>query len=189
MSIFNFANPEIYVITAAYDGCIGGQVTTWVTLATLVPEHLRVVTVISPRNFTFSLMMQSRRFVVNLLAAEQFAWLPLFGLESQRDINKFETIDYTTTACGIPLLPDTCGWVKCEIAETIDRGDRVVLVADVVAQTVNSTRQPLRRQEALAALPPEVTQALAKKRSLDIELDRVLIENWQAGGVASEAGI
>lgn len=179
MSIFNFANPEIYVITAAYDGSIGGQVTTWITLATLVPEHLRVVTIISPRNFTFPLMMQSRRFVVNLLAADQFAWLPHFGLRSQRDFNKFASITYTTTATGIPLLPDTCGWAACEIAETIDRGDRVILVADVVAQAVDTNRQPLRRQEALAALPPQVAQALAKKRSLDIDLDRVLIEQWQ----------
>ncbi|NJM76640.1 MAG: hypothetical protein HC852_13715 [Acaryochloridaceae cyanobacterium RU_4_10] len=41
-SIFNLTNPEIYVITAAHEGQVSGQVATWVTLAALVPERLRV---------------------------------------------------------------------------------------------------------------------------------------------------
>jgi flavin reductase (DIM6/NTAB) family NADH-FMN oxidoreductase RutF len=187
MSIFNLTNPEIYVITAAQEGQMGGQVTTWVTLATLIPEQLRVVAVISPRNFTFPLIQKSQRFVVNLLAADQAEWLPHFGLRSQREFDKFAGIPYTTTPQGIPLLPNTCGWADCIVVESVDRGDRVVLIADVIDQMVFPDRKPLRRVEALAALPSEVTQALAEKRSLDIEVERKLRESWEAGSTGNPA--
>ncbi|HEY9828174.1 MAG TPA: flavin reductase family protein [Stenomitos sp.] len=173
-SIFNLTNPEIYIITAAHAGLTSGQVATWVTLAALIPEHLRVIAAISPYNYTFDLIQQSQRFAVHLLAEGQEAWVPLFGLCSTRETDKFEGIAATYTATGIPLLPNTCGWAECQISHSIDLGDRTVFIADVVAQDLYPNRKPLRRIEALAALPPQVTQDLAAKRILDIERDRVL---------------
>jgi flavin reductase (DIM6/NTAB) family NADH-FMN oxidoreductase RutF len=178
-SIFNLINPEIYVITAAHEGQRGGQVTTWVTVGALVPEHLRVVTVVSPRNFTFALIQNSQRFVVNLLAEGQQDWLSLFGLQSSRDINKFDGILTQTTASGIPILPQTCGWAECQIVQDVDLGDRHVIIADVLHHELNESRKPLRRSEAMAALPSEVGQALAQKRVLDIACDRALMQAHQ----------
>jgi flavin reductase (DIM6/NTAB) family NADH-FMN oxidoreductase RutF len=179
-SIFNLANPEIYVITAAHEGQRSGQVTTWVTVGALVPEHLRVVTVISPRNFTFALIQNSQRFAINLLAEGQQDWLPLFGLRSSRDVNKFDGILTETTPTGIPILPQTCGWAECQIVQDVDLGDRHILIADVLHHELNASRKPLRRIEAMAALPPEVGQALAQKRLLDIECDRALLQAYQS---------
>jgi flavin reductase (DIM6/NTAB) family NADH-FMN oxidoreductase RutF len=175
-SIFNLANPEIYVITAAHEGRSSGQVTTWVTLGALVPERLRLVTVVSPRNFTFGLIQGSQRFVVNLLGEGQQDWLPLFGLRSSRDMNKFDGILTQTTPTGIPILPGTCGWAECQIVQDVDLGDRYVLIADVLHHELDESRKPLRRIEAMAALPLEVGQALARKRLLDIECDRALMQ-------------
>jgi flavin reductase (DIM6/NTAB) family NADH-FMN oxidoreductase RutF len=175
-SIFNLANPEIYVITAAHEGRSSGQVTTWVTLGALVPERLRLVTVVSPRNFTFGLIQGSQRFVVNLLGEGQQDWLPLFGLRSSRDMNKFDGILTQTTPTGIPILPGTCGWAECQIVQDVDLGDRHVLIADVLHHELDESRKPLRRIEAMAALPLEVGQALARKRLLDIECDRALMQ-------------
>ncbi|WP_404783790.1 flavin reductase family protein [Altericista sp. CCNU0014] len=179
-SIFNFANPELYAITAAHAGQTSGQITTWVTLGALVPEHLRVVATISPQNFTFGLIRNSQRFIVNLLAEGQQDWLPLFGLRSTREVNKFEGILCETTADGIPILPETCGWAECQIVQEVDLGDRVIVIADVLNHQVNESRKPLCRAEAMAALPPEVRQALAQKRLLDIECDRALLQAYQS---------
>ncbi|MCG9891751.1 MAG: flavin reductase family protein [Thermosynechococcaceae cyanobacterium MS004] len=173
-SIFSLTNPEIYVVTAAYEGQRGGQVATWVTLAAIIPEQLRVIVIISPRNFTYRLMQQSGAFVLNLLAEGQQDWLPLFGLQSMHEVNKFSDIPAQTTESGIPILPETCGWALCETLQTFDLGDRVVFLADVVAQEVTGARQPLRRIEATAALSPEINAQLVAKRLLDIEADRKL---------------
>jgi flavin reductase (DIM6/NTAB) family NADH-FMN oxidoreductase RutF len=179
-SIFNLTNPELYVITAAYEGQTSGQITTWVTLGALVPEHLRAVAVISPSNFTFELIRESQRFAINLLAEGQQNWLPLFGLQSTREINKFDGILCETTADGIPILPQTCGWAECQIVQEVDLGDRIIVIADVLNHQVNESRKPLCRAEAMAALPPEVSQALAQKRLLDIECDRALLQAHQS---------
>jgi flavin reductase (DIM6/NTAB) family NADH-FMN oxidoreductase RutF len=179
-SIFNLTNPEIYVITAAHEGQRSGQVTTWVTVGALVPDHLRVVTVISPRNFTFVLIQKSRRFAINLLAEGQQDWLPLFGLQSSREIDKFDGILIQTTANGIPILPQTCGWAECQIVQAVDLGDRHVIIADILHHELDESRNPLRRIEAMAALPFEVGEALAQKRVLDIECDRALMQAHQS---------
>jgi flavin reductase (DIM6/NTAB) family NADH-FMN oxidoreductase RutF len=175
-SIFNLTNPELYVITAAHGGQVSGQITTWVTVGAMVPEHLRIVTVISPRNFTFALIQQSQHFVVNLLAEGQQDWLPLFGLRSTRDVDKFDGILTGTTASKIPILPNTCGWAECQTVQEMDLGDRIIIIANVLTQQVDDSRKPLCRTEAMAALPPEVGQALAQKRLLDIEGDRALMQ-------------
>jgi flavin reductase (DIM6/NTAB) family NADH-FMN oxidoreductase RutF len=173
-SLFNFANQEIYVVTAAYAGQVSGQATTWITLASLIPEYPRVTAIISPRNYTFALIRKSSQFVLNLLAEGQQDWVTRFGLQSTRDVDKFVGIATQSSANGIPILPDTCGWAECTVIQTVDLGDRMVFIADVIQQQVHEHRKPLRRQEALAALPPEVTQALAAKRLLDIENERPL---------------
>lgn len=182
-SIFNLVNPEIYVITAAYEGNASGQVATWVTLGALVPDHLRVVAVLSPRNLTFELIQKSQHFVINLLAEGQQDWLPLFGLQSSRDINKFAGIFAETTSRNIPILPHTCGWAECRTVQEVDLGDRVVVIADVLQQEVHASRKPLCRAEAMAALPLHISQALAQKRLLDIECDRVLIQAHHSGTI------
>ncbi len=184
-SIFNLTDPELYVITAAYGGQVSGQITTWVTLGTLVPERLRIVIVISPRNFTFTLIQKSRHFVVNLLAQGQQDWLPLFGLQSTREINKFDGILTETTANGIPILPETCGWAECQTVQEVDLGDRIILIADVLTHQVDASVKPLCRAAAMAALPSTVGQALAQKRLLDIECDRILMQAYQDAGSPS----
>jgi flavin reductase (DIM6/NTAB) family NADH-FMN oxidoreductase RutF len=179
-SIFNLTNSEIYVLTAAHEGQVGGQVATWVTLAALVPEHLRVVTILSPRNFTFGLIQESKRFMLHLLAQGQQDWLPLFGLYSMREIDKFARIAIAQTIDGIPILPDTCGWAECQVVQEVDLGDRVIVIADVVHHQVYAERKPLCRVEAMAGLPPEVVQELAAKRLEDIECDRGLMERYRS---------
>jgi flavin reductase (DIM6/NTAB) family NADH-FMN oxidoreductase RutF len=175
-SIFSLINPELYVITAAHAGQWGGQITTWVTVGALVPEHLRVVTILSPRNFTFGLVQHSGHFVVNLLAQGQQDWLPLFGLCSMREVDKFAGIPIQKSPSGVPILPNICGWAECQVVQSVDLGDRTVIIADVLHHEVYDDLQPLRRVEALATLQPEVAQALAAKRVLDIECDRGLIK-------------
>jgi flavin reductase (DIM6/NTAB) family NADH-FMN oxidoreductase RutF len=173
-SLFNFANQEIYIVTAAHGGQVSGQATTWITLASLIPEHPRVTAIISPRNYTFALIRSSGQFILNLLAEGQQDWVSRFGLQSTRDVDKFAGIATQFSAKGIPILPDTCGWAECTVIQTVDLGDRMVFIADVIQQQVQEHRKPLRRQEALATLPLEITQALTAKRLLDIESERSL---------------
>ena len=171
-SMFRVTNPEIYVVTTAYQGQSAGQVATWVTLASLIPEHPRVVIVLSPHTHTSSLLRHSQTFVLNMLASAQVSWLERFGMVSGFTLDKFKDIEVTYTALGVPILPETCGWANCRITEQMDLGDRIIWVADVVEQSFNPNQHPLRRQEGLQSLPDEVRQTLVQQRLADIDRDR-----------------
>lgn len=163
-------------MTAAHAGQISGQVATWVMLASLVPEQLRVVVAVSPFNFTNELIQASGQFTLNLLAADQTAWMVRFGLYSSREINKFEGIFYQLSPEGLPLLPDTCGWAECRIGQQLFTGDRYLYIADVLEHQVDPERQPLREQEAFSQLTADERTALDEKLQRDIDHSRSLIQ-------------
>lgn len=173
-SIFRLTNPEIYVVTTAFDNQIAGQVATWVTLATLVPDSPRVVVILSPHTHTSSLLRQSQRFILHMLSETQAPWIEQFGLLSGHDQDKFQGIELTYTDQGLPILPGTCGWAVCQVSQHIDVGDRTIWVADVTVQSFHPDRQPLRRVEGLDALPDNVRNRLQQQRLADIERDRAL---------------
>ncbi|MBR9979190.1 MAG: flavin reductase [Bacteroidetes bacterium] len=176
-SIFSLTDHEIYLVTAQNEGQDGGQIATWVMPATLVPDHPRMTILLSPMNFTQGLIAGSGRFVVHLLSEEQHELLPLFGLYSMRDRDKFADISFERGEHGIPLLPGSCGWAVCHVVASLDLGDRILYVADIESQEVATNRRPLRKREAFALQPPELRRLLEEKHRVDGLRDRTLIKH------------
>ena len=174
-SILSLTNHEIYIVTASHEGRENGQIATWVLPATLVPEKPRVVIILSPRNYTHSLIEASGRFVLNLLAEDQHDLVPLFGLASGREIDKFDGVALGRTARGLPLIPDTCGWMECVTVASLDGGDRRVYVAEIVEQSITPGRVPLRKNVAFSRLPADVRHLLEEKHRNDGRRDSGLI--------------
>ncbi len=147
-SIFSLSNHDIFVITAAHDGKESGQIATWIMPATLVPDHPRIVAVISPQNYTHGLIDASGYFIVSLLSDEQYNLVPVFGLYSGRTTDKFHGLGMDRPVRGIPILKHTCGWALCRIVDRLDSGDRVIYLADIIEQNIHPNRIPLKKAEA-----------------------------------------
>jgi flavin reductase (DIM6/NTAB) family NADH-FMN oxidoreductase RutF len=177
-SILSLTNHELYIVTAAHEGVENGQIATWIMPSTLVRERPRIVAVFSPQNLTHRLIEASGRFVLNMLAVEQINLVPLFGLVSGRDFDKFDGMIIERTASGLPVIPDTCGWAECVIVASNDGGDRKVYIADVVEQKVRSDKLPLRKNEAFALLPADLRHLLEEKHTRDGERDVGLIRSF-----------
>ncbi len=177
-SIFSLTDHEVYVVTARDGERDSGQIATWIMPATLVPDRPRVAVVISSQNFTHSLLAVSGRFVLNLLSDEQHALLPLFGLYSSREVDKFADMQVQRSPEGMIVLPDTCGWAECRIVSQLDLGDRIIYVADVTAQEIFPGRRPLRKKEAFALQTPEVRARLEEKHRTDGARDRVFMKQF-----------
>ena len=171
-SMFSLTDHEIWVLTARHGERENGQVATWIMPATLVPDRPRVAAVLSPQNYTHELIRESGRFVLHLLSGEQHALLPLFGLHSGRDVDKFDGIAVSRTSTGLPVIDGCCGWAECRIGDSMSLGDRIVYVADIEEQKLFSGRQPLRKKEAFAAQPEHIRQQLEEKHRVDGERDR-----------------
>jgi flavin reductase (DIM6/NTAB) family NADH-FMN oxidoreductase RutF len=172
--MFSLTDHEIYIVTARHEERENGQIATWIMPATLVPDRLRIAAILSPQHYTASLIRQSGRFTVNLLAEGQHELVPLFGLVSGRDIDKFDGMELLRTRNGLPVIPGACGWAECAVVSSLDSGDRVVYLADVAEHSVDMTKIPLRKREAFARLDPDVRELLEEKQRRDGERDRAL---------------
>lgn len=71
--------------------------------------------------------------------------VPLFGLKSGREINKFENIKYRKSADGAPVLDDILSWMECRVVNelTFDCGTHMLFVADVTDGNVITSAEPL----------------------------------------------
>ena len=175
-SIFSLTNHELYVVTAAHNGKENGQIASWIFPATLVAGTPRLVAVLSPMNFTYQLIRESRRFTVQLLSANQDDLVPRFGLLTGKSIDKFRGLSLQRTASGLPLLEGTCGWIECTIIDEIDSGDRMIVLAEVVEQQVYPDKYPLRKLDAFMKLPVEIRMDLMQKATRDGERDAALMK-------------
>lgn len=168
---FERTDHEIFLLTSSAGGADNGQIATWIMPGTLAAERPRLVAVLSPRNYTWTFIRRSRRFAVHLLAEEQLDLLPRFGLQSGRDVEKFEGMEIRRTPSGMPLVPDCCGWMDCRVLSTLDAGDRVIVLAAVEDAALAGDRRPLRKADAFARLPEPTRALLLEKQRRDGERD------------------
>ena len=134
----------LYVITSVgKDGRINGQIGNTVFQITSVP--LRVAVGINKNNYTYELIKESGVFAINVLKQSQIDLVPIFGLKSGREVNKFENVKYYKIASGVPVLNDILSWMECRIVGemTVDCGTHALFVADVVDGDVITSDEPL----------------------------------------------
>jgi flavin reductase (DIM6/NTAB) family NADH-FMN oxidoreductase RutF len=175
--MFRLTNHEVWAVTARHGDRFGAQIATWVVPASLATGVTRAVLVLSPRNFTAELVLASGRLVLQLLAADQLDLLVRLGLSSGHDVDKLARLDRQASPSGLPVIAGTCGWAEMVVVDRMDGGDRIVLMADAVAQEDGPGHVPMRRIDAYASLDPATRDRLTAKRLRDGERDRALIRN------------
>jgi flavin reductase (DIM6/NTAB) family NADH-FMN oxidoreductase RutF len=178
-SVFSLTNHELFIVTARHGTRENGQIATWIMPASLTPSCPRIVAAISPCNFTHSLIEPSGRFALNMLAEDQADLVPLFGLVTGTEIDKFDGMELGRSASGLPLIPASCGWAECVIVGLIDSGDRRVYLADIVEQRVTPGKVPLRKNEAFARQSPDIRRLLEEKHRTDGIRDETLIKRFR----------
>lgn len=175
-SIIDARDEDLYLVTAHAEGIDGGMIATWITQASMSTKYPRIAAVLSPRNRTTELIEQGGRFVVQQLAEEQLELVPRFGLYSGRDTQKFEGLELSRAPSNSPIVAGSRGWIDCQVAAKIDAGDRFVYLADIRARSpVEIGVRGLRASVAFSRLPPDLVQALSRKRERTVQLDDELV--------------
>ena len=134
----------LYVITSvAKDGRINGQIGNTVFQITSTPMCVAVG--INKNNYTYELIKESGVFVINVLKQSQIDLVPVFGLKSGREVNKFENVKYHKSITGVPVLDEILSWMECRVVNelTVDCGTHNIFVADVVDGDVITSGEPL----------------------------------------------
>lgn len=88
-------------------------------------------------NYTNSCIKDNGYFVVNILTEQSApSIIGTFGFQSGKDINKFDSVEYTSKE-GLPVLKDSCAYIVCKVINTMESTSHTVFLGEVIdADTV-----------------------------------------------------
>lgn len=122
----------LYIVSAAADGRLSGQIANAVVQISAEPATIAVS--INKQNYTHELITKSGKFAVSILTeSTPMELIQKFGFKSSRDIDKFADTSYRLGATGAPIvLDETNAFVEAELIGTLDGGTHTVFLGRIV---------------------------------------------------------
>ena len=139
----NFISYGLYVLTSSDGKKAGGCIIN--TLSQVTSTPVRVSVTVNKSNLTCEMIRESGIFNVSMLdQTADFAVFKHFGFQSGRTADKFADYDYKLAENGIPyIIQNTCAFISCKVAETVDLGTHLMFIADVTAAETLSGNAPM----------------------------------------------
>jgi flavin reductase (DIM6/NTAB) family NADH-FMN oxidoreductase RutF len=179
-SVLRLIDREVWIVTAAANGKVGGLTATWVSAVSIDRQRPVVLAGIAPTHHTAQLIEQSHAFIAHLLRPDQTRLAWNFARDSGRDRDKLIGLPFAPAASGAPVLQDCLAWLECRVFARYDAGDRLFYWADVTSASQLSAGMPLREKDFLTRLAPEEKQTIIAGRDADVALLRQMQHDWRS---------
>ena len=180
-SVFQQLDRELWVITAADGARRGGLIATSLAQASIAPALPRIRISLAHRHHTCELVKASSTFAAHLMTEDQLELVWRFGLQHGHDADKLAGLDVSASRhTGSPLLKDALSWLDCRVEATLDAGDRLVFLAEVVDGGMNRVGRPLTQKRLLELAPHDKRQSLKADLERDARLDAEAVRRWRA---------
>jgi len=119
------------VLTAQQEDRVAGITVGTVATASLHPPRLTVA--IRREHPACGMVLQSGTFAINFLGEGQEGLSERFAAPHDQALGLLAGVEYTRgVSSGAPILQKALGFVECRVAETLECGDHVVIVADLM---------------------------------------------------------
>ena len=133
-------------------------------------------------------ILQARHFALNYLSSAQRGLrIPLAGNPTSKAPTALRRPPGAVLATGAPTLADAVGVIDCELVETIERYDVVIILGRVVATSSNPDRHPWCIFAAVICRDRcwvvQARNATARRRCLHRHRDRGGVAAWTGGDV------
>lgn len=90
-------------------------------------------------NYTNSCIAKTGRFAVSILSEKSDpSLIGTFGFQSGREINKFDGVSHTFRK-DLPVLEDSCGYIVCQVTDTMETSSHTVFLGTVLDGDVLDT--------------------------------------------------
>ena len=109
----------MYILTTTGGGCIVDAV-----MQVSAGDNPMIAVSVMKNNYTNELMKKNDRFALSVL-----------GMDSMRDINKFENIDITMIE-GVNVINDSLGYMVCEKVDSIDNDTHTLFIGRLIEADV-----------------------------------------------------
>lgn len=131
----------VTVVTTHYQGEKHGMTASSFCSVSLDPPLVLVCIARHVRSHCF--IEKSGVFAVNILGADQVEWGKRFAGMKPEIEDRFTGIKAGVAATDSPILPDTLGWVDCELRYAYAGGDHTIFVGEVIAGGTSDKDKPL----------------------------------------------
>ena len=128
----------VAVITAAGPTGPAGMVVSSFTTVSLDPALVAFCA--AHTSTTWPIVADARFCCINVLEASQGE---LCQKLASRRADRFESVAWSASPHGAPILDGVVGWLECVIAEVRPAGDHDLVLLDVLAHELRADREPL----------------------------------------------
>lgn len=133
----------VFLVSSKSDDKVNACITN--TCIQVANDPVRIAISVINTNLTCDYIKDSGVFTVSLLDKTCiFDTIKHFGMQSGRNINKFEGAELPVDLNGVPYLPwSTCAYLSAKVVESTDLGTHTLFIAEVVDMMVLSDNEPL----------------------------------------------
>lgn len=137
----------LYAVTAREGEAVAAMTVNWATQVSFTPPMIAVS--MERESRTRDIAMRTGRFALCVFAAEQRELAGLLGRHSAKVPDKFAAVAWEPgSATGCPLIAGTLGALECRVVGTMEAGDALLVLADVIEAHAPRDGTPLTMQAA-----------------------------------------
>ena len=119
----------LFICGVAEGDEVNGFTASWVTQGSFEPPL--VVMGVRADSTSNGMIKRTRRFSLNVLAADQKNLAATFFKPQSAVGGRFEAAPFELGALGLPILKDALGGVECELVGELAHGDHTVFIGEV----------------------------------------------------------
>ena len=128
--VFSKFKSGVYVVTTILDDVKHGWTISWCSKISFQPPLVMVS--LGKNRKDHEKLMEAEVFAINVLGEKHLEAGRHFGLTNGENVNNFDGIDCIELETGSPILKDAAGSLDCKIVKTIDAGDHVIFIGEVL---------------------------------------------------------
>lgn len=117
----------MYVLTTNNGGCMVDAVSQ-----ISGGDNPLISVAVMKSNYTNELMKKNTRFAISVLGKDvDGKIITTFGMNSMRDVNKFENVE-TTEIEGVKVINNSLGYMICEIVDSIENDTHTLFIGRLI---------------------------------------------------------
>jgi flavin reductase (DIM6/NTAB) family NADH-FMN oxidoreductase RutF len=131
---WNRINIPVYSVSSRHGEKQNMHICTYVSAVSMQPKRFMVA--LFKGSLTLEMVELNQHFVLQLMEEKQYRLVDLLGRKSGRDIDKISLLKrrkVTTEWKNFIVLKDALAWMELSVISSIDAGDHVMMLCDLVA--------------------------------------------------------
>ncbi len=154
----------VFMLATRFDGKVNGCITN--TCMQVASDPVRIAIACINGNYTTELLKKSGVFSLSLLDMTcSFDTIKHFGMQSGRNVDKFEYLDLPADVNGIPYMDwSACAALSCHVVDSKDLGSHTLFIAEIDDAVKLSKEPPLTYAYYQSTLKPKPVKPAAEKK-------------------------